>query len=69
MGPVVRAGCDALCPSFGYYCFGCRGLISEPNRDSESELLQIHGLTSEEVAGRFNMYVAGGYPAREEAAQ
>lgn len=65
MGPVVRGGCDALCPSHGYYCFGCRGLVSEPNLDTEKELLQIYGLTSEEVRGRFDMYVFGGYPKRE----
>jgi len=69
MGPVTRAGCDAICPSYGYSCFGCRGLVSEPNRNSESELLQKHGLTSEEVAGRFSIYVQEGYPKREEVAK
>ena len=68
MGPVTRAGCEALCPSHGTYCFGCRGLVSEPNRDSESHLLQIHGLTPEEVAGRFDIYTHGGYPARKGVA-
>jgi len=69
MGPVTRAGCDAICPSFGYYCYGCRGLVSEPNRNSESDVLQKHGLTAEEVVGRFDIYVHEGYPKREEAGQ
>jgi coenzyme F420-reducing hydrogenase gamma subunit len=68
MGPVTRAGCEALCPSHGYYCFGCRGLVSEPNRDSEARLLQAHGLTPEEVAGRFDIYTHGGYPERKGVA-
>lgn len=66
MGPVTRAGCDALCPSNGQVCFGCRGLVSEPNRDSAYEVLKARGLVSEEVTGRFDVYVHGGYPGREE---
>ena len=66
MGPVVRAGCDALCPSHGYYCFGCRGLVSAPNLGAEKELLEVHGLTPGEVSGRFGIYVHGGYPQWKE---
>lgn len=27
LGPVTRAGCDAICPSFGSKCEGCRGIL------------------------------------------
>lgn len=27
LGPVTRAGCDAICPSYGSKCEGCRGLV------------------------------------------
>ena len=29
LGPVTRAGCNAICPSFGSKCEACRGLVGE----------------------------------------
>jgi len=29
LGPVTRAGCDAICPSYGSKCEACRGVVSE----------------------------------------
>ena len=29
LGPIMRAGCDAICPSYGSKCEGCRGLVSQ----------------------------------------
>ena len=29
LGPVTRAGCNAICPSFGSKCEGCRGIVSD----------------------------------------
>lgn len=31
MGPVVHAGCGALCPSFDRACYGCFGPMKTPN--------------------------------------
>ncbi len=28
LGPIIRAGCNAICPHFGSKCEGCRGLVS-----------------------------------------
>ncbi len=29
LGPITRAGCDAICPSYGSKCEACRGLLDE----------------------------------------
>ncbi len=28
LGPLTRGGCDAICPSYGRACDGCRGVVS-----------------------------------------
>ncbi len=44
LGPVVQAGCGAICPAFGRGCYGCFGPFREANLDSLSGLLeQIEG--------------------------
>lgn len=29
LGPVTRAGCNAICPSYGSKCEGCRGIVHD----------------------------------------
>ncbi len=56
LGPVTRAGCDARCPSNGSGCEGCRGLLDDPNIDSELEVLQKYGLTLEDALDKFRIF-------------
>jgi len=56
LGPVTRAGCNAICVSGGRKCWGCRGMVDEPNKNSEEEILKKHGLTPEQVMDKFNIY-------------
>lgn len=58
LGPVTRAGCDAICPTYGDGCEGCRGLISNPNRDAMKNVLAENGLTTEGVMARMTMFGA-----------
>ncbi|PIU55441.1 MAG: NADH:ubiquinone oxidoreductase [Deltaproteobacteria bacterium CG07_land_8_20_14_0_80_38_7] len=56
VGPVTRAGCGACCVSEGAICWGCRGLVDNPNKDSHKDVLDKYGLTAEEIINKFNMY-------------
>ncbi len=29
LGPITRGGCNAICPSYGAKCEGCRGIVAE----------------------------------------
>jgi coenzyme F420-reducing hydrogenase gamma subunit len=57
LGPITRAGCQAICPSQGYECVGCRGLISNPNLDSLAQVMVEHGLSAEDMKSRMSMFL------------
>jgi sulfhydrogenase subunit delta len=67
MGPITRAGCGAICPSFGDSCEGCRGFISNPNEPAMQELLARHGLSIEELTSRYTLFNT--YQVRETLLQ
>lgn len=66
MGPVVRDGCGALCPTRGHPCEGCWG----PPEDGEErvrsfiQLAQDLGFKLEEISLKFRKYAAFAQPYR-----
>ncbi len=56
LGPVSRAGCDAICPSYGQYCTGCRGTISSLNEKGAVQMLKQYGFSEKEAYKRLKMY-------------
>lgn len=67
LGPVTRAGCGAICPTYGDGCEGCRGLIPDPNRNALSDVLVENGLTVEAMLARWTLF--GTYQQMEWAAK
>lgn len=67
VGPVTRAGCGAICPTFSDGCEGCRGAISNPNRDSMQNVLAEFGLRPEDILARMTMF--GAYQLPEASRQ
>ncbi len=67
LGPVTRAGCGAICPSFGASCEACRGFITNPNDNSMREVLIEAGLTVEDITSIYTMFTT--YQVREKIQQ
>ena len=58
LGAITRAGCDAVCPTYGAGCEGCRGLVSKPNQGAMRSALAEHGLAADLIAARMTMFCA-----------
>ena len=56
LGPITRGGCEAICPSNGDPCDGCRGTVDDPNKNAMHEILQKYDLTVEQVRQKMNIF-------------
>jgi len=56
MGVVARAGCGAICPSYGKPCVACRGLIDDAENNACKEIMAEHGLTMEQILKEYQLY-------------
>jgi coenzyme F420-reducing hydrogenase gamma subunit len=67
MGPVTRAGCGALCPSFGRACYACYGPGEPANGAALGQRLIGLGLAPADVVRRFQG-ITSAAPAFQAAA-
>ncbi len=56
LGPVVRAGCGAICPENGVGCEGCRGTLPHANNDAMKDVLTQNNLTTEQISEKFRFF-------------
>jgi len=56
LGPLVRAGCEAKCPSAGHWCYGCRGLVDDPNVNAAKDVMEKYGKTVADLESRMALY-------------
>jgi len=56
LGPIVRAGCGAICPTYGSECEGCRGFISHPEERAYKEVLEKYDITVEDLLQKKSMF-------------
>ncbi len=56
LGPVTRAGCNSWCTNNGNICYGCRGLVDNPNKNGMTSVLKKYDIPLEQVVQKMNMY-------------
>lgn len=65
LGPITRAGCNAMCPSHGSACDGCRGILKKPDVECVMDLLERYDLTYEEMKSRSVIYNTGSFNPKD----
>lgn len=59
LGPITRAGCNAICPSYGSKCEACRGIVSnEALQAAGMNLQERYGVSMETILGDLRLYGA-----------
>ncbi len=48
LGPVTKAGCGAICPSFGRPCYGCFGPKEGANINALGRILEKNGISEKD---------------------
>ncbi len=56
LGPITRAGCNSWCINNGNICYGCRGMVKNPNRQGAVDVLKKYGVKLQFIKSRFMMY-------------
>ena len=56
LGPIIRAGCGARCPSSGFRCFGCRGYVDAPNVDAAKDVITRYGLNIDDLKTKMVLF-------------
>jgi coenzyme F420-reducing hydrogenase gamma subunit len=67
LGPVVHAGCNAICPSYNRGCYGCFGPKETPNTSSLSEWWKQIGVSEEDIVRGFRGFNAYADAFRKES--
>ncbi len=65
LGPIIRAGCGARCPSSGFRCFGCRGYIDNPNVDAAKDVIERYSLNVETLKSKMVLFGSKQGPTNE----
>ncbi|MCK5581429.1 MAG: cytochrome B [Candidatus Omnitrophica bacterium] len=56
MGPVTRAGCNSWCVNNGNICYGCRGMVTNPAENGQTDILEKYNIPLDLVQNKMNMY-------------
>jgi len=57
LGPITRAGCGAICPTFKVGCEGCRGMVPDANIDSLRQQMLEGGQSPEAFQSKLALFL------------
>jgi sulfhydrogenase subunit delta len=56
LGPLTRAGCNSWCINNNNICYGCRGMVSNPNENSAKDIIAKYNIPVDLAINKMNMY-------------
>ncbi|MBU0687104.1 MAG: cytochrome B [Candidatus Margulisbacteria bacterium] len=56
LGPVTKAGCNSWCINNGNICYGCRGMVTNPNENGAKDVIEKYNVPMNLVRNKMNMY-------------
>lgn len=56
LGPVTKAGCNSWCINNGNICYGCRGMVSNPAKNGQMDILQKYKIPLDWIINKIDMY-------------
>lgn len=56
LGPITRAGCNSWCINNENFCYGCRGMVTNPNQQGFKDVLQKYHIDLDLIIKRMDMY-------------
>lgn len=63
LGPWTRSGCNSWCTNNGNICYGCRGIVSNPDKNAAMDIIEkyninekIRSLGKKLMTKKFEMY-------------
>lgn len=66
LGPITNGGCNAICPSNGVECYGCRGPCKDMNIKAFLDLLKQKGYDRKNVENKMQTFAGLQFKEEEE---